>query len=503
MSNIEIITFMSISGLCSAWLWLFTEKQCLQKRTASYICELEQNLSKIQTLIGITSHEIRAPLTAVLATLERVNHATLLTVSDKQLIAGAQSLGQAMLHLLNQLTESPHGLSDQIIVIPRPTDLKKLLNDCFKTFCAAALQKDITPTLHVCQDIADSLWIDTLRLQQILSNLLNNATKFTNHGCISLSANVIANDHFGQLIEFSIADTGQGLFKEQSCHTQVQPSTHIGLLLSRQLIELMNGELTIDSYPDLGSTVSFKLAFKRSVLDPENRSALATKKPNTLILDDHTATGIQVGTQLRALGIESHVCNKAREATHLIKKYSIQRLIIDFNLGETCGIGLAQQLRHEYHPGLKIYGYTADPRAIEKLLALDNPFDDILIKPATKDHWSQSLFKSEKYQSGLRAASQNNLKIQKIICNELLKQQLETLESLKQISGSNKQSCRKHVHKTMGGATITQDHSLHQLCAAFLNSDSSSIRPITSELSLSLVRSNRVLKALIDNTIDS
>ena len=125
MSNFEIITFMSLSGLCSAWLWLFTEKQCLQKNLARHICQLEESLTKIQTLIGITSHEIRAPLTAVLATLERVNHATLLTVSDKQLIAGAQSLGQAMLHLLNQLTESPHGLSDQIIVSPRPTDLDR------------------------------------------------------------------------------------------------------------------------------------------------------------------------------------------------------------------------------------------------------------------------------------------------------------------------------------------------------------------------------------------
>jgi CheY-like chemotaxis protein len=432
-----------------------------------------------------------------------VNHVTLLTVNDKQLISGAQSLGQAMLHLLNQLTESPHGLSDQIIVSPRPTDLKKLLNDCFKTFCAAALQKEITPTLHVCHEIADSLWIDTLRLQQILSNLLNNATKFTNHGFINLSAHVIANDHFGQLIEFSIADTGHGLFKEQSCHTQTQPSTHIGLLLSRQLIELMNGELIIDSYPDLGSTVSFKLAFKRSVLDPENTTTSMTQQLNTLIIDDHAATGIQVGTQLRALGIESHLCDNTREAIALIKKYSIRRLIIDFNLGDTCGIGFAKQLRDEYHHQLEIYGFTADRLAINQLLDHDNPFDDILIKPATTDHWAQTLFKTEKYQSGLRAASQNNLQIQKIICNELLKQQLETLESLSQISGSNKQSCRKHVHKTLGGSTITQDHSLHQLCAAFLKSDSTSIRSITSELSLSLVRSNRVLKALIDNTIDS
>ena len=89
MSNIEIITFMSISGLCSAWLWLFTEKLCLQTTTNRHIRELEQSLTKIQTLIGITSHEIRAPLTAVLATLERVNHVTLLTVNDKQLIQRA------------------------------------------------------------------------------------------------------------------------------------------------------------------------------------------------------------------------------------------------------------------------------------------------------------------------------------------------------------------------------------------------------------------------------
>lgn len=503
MTDIEVLSFIGLTVLCSAWLWLFTEKHCLQKNTTLHISQLENNLSKIQALVGITSHEIRAPLTAILATLEKINHLTILTINDKQLIEGAQSLGQAMLQLLNQLAESRHGLNIEMTVRPHPTDLKQLLHDCFKSFSAAALQKNIKPSVHICQEIADSLWIDTLRLQQILSNLLNNAIKFTNHGHIHLSATVIANDYFGQFIEFSIADTGHGILNEPKSHSQTQPSTHIGLLLSRQLIELMNGELVMDSHPDLGSTVSFRVAFRRSVLNPENTRSPKTREPDTLILDDHQATGLQVSAQLKELGIESLPCNNIQEATTLLNQYSIERLIIDFSLGSDCGIALAKQVRNKFHRRLKIYGYTADSRAVMKLLDDNTPFDDILIKPTTTNHWHETLFRAKKYQSVLSTVSQGNFQTERVICAELLKQQLETLESLSRNHDLNKSDCCKHVHKTMGGATITQDHVLHQLCETFLKSDAASFKSNAIELSLCLARSNQVLNALIDNTIES
>lgn len=499
MTEINWVTPLITSGFITAYIGMSIRHHGLRQQQMKTQHTLSTQITEMTHRFGLACHEIRAPLTAILATLDCINQKEVISSSEKQLIHHSQALGQATLNLLNQLVENPDQSSDQITCRYEPYDLKQLVHSCVDPFISQATHKQVSISVDLCKDLSDSLFTDALRLRQIFNNLINNALKHTSKGRIEISATVIANDYFAQLVEFRISDTGSGFSSAEPLTSFGQTSSQLGLLLSRQLIELMHGQLTIHSSSGMGSTLSFHLPLKRSTLNPINHKDVpASPTLKMILIEDHLATGYLLTKQFRRMGCDARLCHSKEEAKILIDEKTFDAAIIDFQIGGQSGIDIANMLKATC-PQLKLYGYTGNPHILKNMGIHENLFHHILIKPTDEMTWKQILFLSDTYQKNVYRLAKNDAHIAHILYEEILKQQIETFNALSK-PNLRSEYLHKLIHKTMGGASITADSQIHKLCRDILKKKATTSTHY-DHLRLALKHSNQVLKDLIANTM--
>src|SRR6202041_3241799 len=176
---------------------------------------------------------------------------------------------------------------------------------------------------------------DSLRLQQVLTNLTGNAVKFTERGEIVLSLKLLAMSESSVEIEFSVRDSGIGIAQEHieqifEGFSQAETSTArrfggtgLGLAISRRLVQLMGGELKVESEPGVGSRFFFSLSFQRSATEAIVKDRYATLSINgmtrdqplrVLVVDDNDAAREVMRSMVQGLGWQCDVLDSGREA---------------------------------------------------------------------------------------------------------------------------------------------------------------------------------------------
>jgi len=318
----------------SLLLWYIRKKQMeREKETATLISSKElaekENAAK-SSFLATMSHEIRTPMNAILGVQELLLNSQQFPSHEKSLLKSAHTSAESLLGILNQVLDLSKIEAGKLILNPEPCCLNSLIDSINDAFSAVAQKQNLV--LHTSRDprIAEVLMIDSLRLRQILQNLISNAIKFTDHGEIYFSISVLADDHAGQLIEFRVIDTGVGMGAEE-IHIALQAfeqipgkgdqenGTGLGLTITNHLITSMNSQLYFESAPGFGSNVHFCVAFPRTSFAPSNNEYAApeglsrrltsknsqgdTQTLLALVVEDHPASRQIISLQLQALGI--------------------------------------------------------------------------------------------------------------------------------------------------------------------------------------------------------
>ena len=269
--------------------WIRNEILASLRDTSS---QLELALSEAQLanrskdhFLRTVSHEIRTPMNVILGLTELQLQSDELDRTGKQTFQRIHASGVMLLGIINDILDMSKMDAGRLTVTPETYEIASLINDTLQTNLIHAGSDPIEFHLHIAENTPALLWGDALRIKQILNNLLSNAFKYTSAGHVSLSCYTEpGSDEDNISLVFEVSDTGQGLTQDQLSQifdmytrfnlesNQTIAGTGLGMSILKNLLDMMNGEIQMESEPGKGSKFTVKIPQGRvgpEVLDAE------------------------------------------------------------------------------------------------------------------------------------------------------------------------------------------------------------------------------------------
>ncbi|GAA5190287.1 PAS domain S-box protein [Ferrimonas gelatinilytica] len=322
------------------------------------------------------SHEIRTPMNAIIG-LTQLCRQTELTPRQSDYLRKIDSASQSLLALINDVLDYSKIEAGKLELEQTEFALDELLERLSDLFASKAHDKGIELLFSVAPQVPNRLCGDPLRLGQVLTNLLSNALKFTEKGEVVLS--IDGDDR----IRFSVRDTGIGMNPAQqqrlfqsfsqadSSTTRKYGGTGLGLAISRRLVQLMQGEIRVDSTPGHGSTFYFELPLKAAAPVQRPMPTELSGMPLLLVDDNDTALDILEHT-LSSFGFTVIRARSGRQALTQLEDGLPELVLCDYRMPKMDGLMLSRKLIKQGISPSRILILTAhqdEPllKAIEKL----------------------------------------------------------------------------------------------------------------------------------------
>ena len=368
----------------------------------------EANQAKSRFLAHM-SHEIRTPLNGVLGMLELL---LLTPLSDTQRshLAIARTSGETLLAVIEDVLDLSKIEAGRITLDEADFDLPALLRDIGALLTLQAEMKG----LHLRTSLAPDLprWVrgDSSRLRQILVNLASNAIKFTEEGFISIAAACEPDGAGGPRVRFAVSDTGIGLSRDQlsavfepfvqadSSSTRRYGGTGLGLAISKQLVEMMGGEIGVDTQQGAGSTFWFTAPFaaasssepeaptvrcaRPAAVPPEcNNGGPKPRQPKILLVEDNSTNMAVALAQLSKLGYSGETASNGAEAVDAVRRTDYDLILMDLHMPVMDGFEATRRIRETERRHVPIVAVTADAMRGDREHCLRQGMDDYLSKP--------------------------------------------------------------------------------------------------------------------------
>ncbi len=357
----------------NAFLEFFKHRNKLQETTKQLqetVKELQQqkNIAEQATntkslFLASMSHEIRTPLNGIIGMADLGLMDTDIGELQKERLEDIKKSGETLLEIINDILDISKVEADAFELEEIDFSLRELVERIFNTISIKAIDGNNELICDIDENIPDMIIGDPLRLKQILLNLLNNAIKFTHEGTIKLSVKMLDLVEEQLRLQFCVSDTGIGIPDETigklfSTYTQADASTSrtyggtgLGLSISQKLVNMMGGNITVESKIDKGSEFCFaiNLLTGEQVEGEEIDKALLKKaKLKILIIDNSKDAAEILNSILTGYGLDVTISKSLDEAIKLMDKNDYNLLFIDFRLDGMTGDKVVEKLEKKY-----------------------------------------------------------------------------------------------------------------------------------------------------------
>lgn len=425
LSNAFTVTDVEILNILSSQIAISLENALIYKNTEQIIenrtKEIEDKNTHLRELnekliaadetknrfVANISHELRTPLHGIIGMTSLIKKNTI-NSRVKEYADMIDTSAKTLLGIINDVLDISKIEASKMILQEKRFSIRQLALEVINLLKLKADSKGIRLTCNISDEIPEYLMGDPLRIRQILFNLLGNSVKFTEHGVVEISAELLESDLSTVKLLFKVKDTGIGIPEERlnvifEEFTQSDPSitqkyggTGLGLTIVKKLVNLMGGSISVESSVNVGSLFQFELILGKAVpsdtsdkverqdFNRFSEEYLELKPMKIAVAEDNIINQKYIASLLKYYGFEVALAENGKEVINLISQNYFDCIIMDKNMPEMDGIEATKAIREmekETSSHIPIIALTASSVKNDTAKLLASGVDYYLYKP--------------------------------------------------------------------------------------------------------------------------